>query len=116
MSLFHFRTMDQQYMQTSSQLYVFSTRWANRSAEAVMKEQFPTIISWHESQPETKHHLEVSWDVNWLPSLHIYIGAMNFSWSHQYVIFIYCSKWHNDTQTWPKPFCLSSKCVMDKCV
>ena len=58
--------MDQQYMQTSSQLYVFSTRWANRSAEAVMKEQFPTIISWHESQPETKHHLEVSWDVNWL--------------------------------------------------
>ena len=69
MSLFHFRTMDQQYMQTSSQLYVFSTRWANRSAEAVMKEQFPTIISWHESQPETKLHLEVNWGVNWLPSL-----------------------------------------------
>ena len=60
MKYFHYRTMDQQYMQTSSQLYVFSTRWANRSAEAVMKEQFPTIISWHESQPETKHHLEVS--------------------------------------------------------
>ena len=69
MNYFHYRTMDQQYMQTSSQLYVFSTRWANRSAEAVMKEQFPTIISWHESQPETKHHLEVSWDVNWLPFL-----------------------------------------------
>ena len=64
MKYFRYRTMDQQYMQTSSQLYVFSTRWANRSAEAVMKEQFPTIISWHESQPETKHHLEVCWDVN----------------------------------------------------
>ena len=57
--IYHIRTMDQQYMQTSSQLYVFSTRWANRSAEAVMKDQFPSIISWHESQPETKQHLEV---------------------------------------------------------
>ena len=54
------RTMDQQYMQQSSQIYVFSTLWANRSAEAVMQEQYPSIIAWHESQPETKKHLEVN--------------------------------------------------------
>jgi hypothetical protein len=54
------RSMDQQYMQQSSQIYVFSTQWANRSAEAVMQEQYPSIIAWHESQPETKKHLEVS--------------------------------------------------------
>ena len=54
------RTMDQQYMQQSSQIYVFSTQWANRSAEAVMQEHFPSIIAWHEAQPETKKHLEVS--------------------------------------------------------
>eukprot|EP00094_Tigriopus_californicus_P004642 TCALIF_04465-PA protein Name:"Similar to lgs Protein BCL9 homolog (Drosophila melanogaster)" AED:0.10 eAED:0.15 QI:775/0.71/0.62/1/0.71/0.62/8/0/1146 len=52
------RTMDQQYMQQSSQIYVFSTNWANRGAEAVMQEQYPSIISWHESQPDTKKHLE----------------------------------------------------------
>ena len=62
------RTMDQQYMQTSSQLYVFSTRWANRSAEAVMKDQFQSIIAWHESQPETKQHLEVKFQsLNFFP-------------------------------------------------
>ena len=51
--------MDQQYMQTSSQLYVFSTQWANRAAMACMNQEFPSIIAWHESQPETKKHLEV---------------------------------------------------------
>ncbi len=53
------RNLDQQYMQQSSQLYVFSTQWANRSAEAVMSEQYGSIIAWHESQPETKKQLEV---------------------------------------------------------
>jgi hypothetical protein len=41
------------------QIYVFSTQWANRSADAVMQEHYPSIIAWHESQPETKKHLEV---------------------------------------------------------
>ena len=53
------RTMDQQYMQQSSQLYVFSTEWANKGAEALHKNEFPSIIAWHESQPQTKKHLEV---------------------------------------------------------
>jgi hypothetical protein len=53
------RTLDQQYMQQSSQIFVFSTQWANRSADAVMQEQYPSIIAWHESQPDTKKHLEV---------------------------------------------------------
>lgn len=51
--------MDQQYMQTSSQLYVFSTQWANRAAMACMNQEYHSIIAWHESQPETKKHLEV---------------------------------------------------------
>ena len=49
-----------QYMQTSSQIYVFSTSWANKSAEAVFNDQFPSIVMWHESQPETKKALLVS--------------------------------------------------------
>ena len=55
------RTLDQQYMQQSSQIFVFSTQWANRSAQSVMEhpEEYPTIIAWHESQPETKKQLEV---------------------------------------------------------
>ncbi len=58
------RAMDQQYMQQSSQIYVFSTEWANTGANAVMQEQFPSIISWHESRPETKKHLEVRREAN----------------------------------------------------
>ena len=54
------RSLDQQYMQQSSQIFVFSTDWANRGATAVMDQQAPSIISWHESQPETKKQLEVS--------------------------------------------------------
>ena len=54
-------TMDQQYMQQSSQIFVFSTQWANRAAQAVMEGAFPTIICWHENQQETKRHLAVSY-------------------------------------------------------
>ena len=54
------RSLDQQYMQQSSQIFVFSTDWANRGATAVMEQQAPSIISWHESQPETKKQLGVS--------------------------------------------------------
>ena len=53
------RTMDQQYMQQSSQIFVFSTEWANKGAAAVFNKQFQSIVQWHESQPETKKHLEV---------------------------------------------------------
>lgn len=52
-------TMDQQYMQQSSQIFVFSTQWANKAAEAVMHGSYNSIICWHENQPETKKHLEV---------------------------------------------------------
>merc|ERR1719210_2135936 len=51
------RTMDQQYMQQSSQIFVFSTEWANNSAHAVMNQEFPSIIAWHFNQPDTKKHL-----------------------------------------------------------
>lgn len=54
------RNLDQQYMQQSSQIFVFSTDWANRSAQAVMSQEYLSIISWHESQPETKKQLDVS--------------------------------------------------------
>ena len=53
------RNLDQQYMQQSSQIFVFSTDWANQSAQAVMNQEHMSIISWHESQPETKKQLEV---------------------------------------------------------
>ena len=53
------RSLDQQYMQQSSQIFVFSTEWANRSAHSVMENQCPSIIAWHESQQETKKQLEV---------------------------------------------------------
>jgi hypothetical protein len=51
--------LDQQYMQQSSQIFVFSTQWANKAAEAVIQGAYSTIICWHENQPETKKHLEV---------------------------------------------------------
>ena len=53
------RSLDQQYMQQSSQIFVFSTEWANRGAQSVMENQSPSIIHWHESQQETKKQLEV---------------------------------------------------------
>ena len=46
-------------MQLCSQIFVFSTEWANRSAHSVMENQCPSIIAWHESQQETKKQLEV---------------------------------------------------------
>lgn len=49
-----------QYMQQQSQIYVFSTAWANKGAEAVMQGQFSTIIAYHCAQPGTKKYLEVS--------------------------------------------------------
>lgn len=53
-------TMEAQYMQQQSQIFVFSTNLANKAAEAVLNGQFPTIIAFHCSQPATKKILEVS--------------------------------------------------------
>ena len=65
------RTLDQQYMQQSSQIFVFSTDWANRSAQSVMSQEYMSIIAWHESQPETKKQLDVS-------SSNFHICTVNF--------------------------------------
>lgn len=50
----------QQYMQQQSQIFVFSTSLANKSAESVLAGQYPTIIAYHCAQPRTKKFLEVS--------------------------------------------------------
>jgi len=49
----------QQYMQQQSQIFVFSTSLANKSAESVISGQYPTIIAYHCAQPRTKKFLEV---------------------------------------------------------
>lgn len=48
-----------QYMQQQSQIFVFSTALANKSAEAVLQGQYPSIIAYHCAQPGTKKYLEV---------------------------------------------------------
>ncbi|XP_050530003.1 protein BCL9 homolog [Daktulosphaira vitifoliae] len=48
----------QQYMQQQSQIFVFSTSLANKSAESVLAGQYPTIIAYHCAQPRTKKFLE----------------------------------------------------------
>ena len=49
-------------MQQSSQIFVFSTQWANNAAKAVMNGSFQSIIGWHENQEETKKHLAVRFE------------------------------------------------------
>ena len=44
------------------ELFVFVVQWANKAAETVMQGAFNTIIGWHENQPETKKHLDVSFE------------------------------------------------------
>lgn len=56
-------SMEAQYMQQQSQIFVFSTTLANKSAEAVLQGQFPSIIAYHCSQPGTKKYLEVSFSL-----------------------------------------------------
>lgn len=51
-------TMDAQYMQQQSQIFVFSTKLANKAAEAVFQQQYPSIIAYHMSQPATRKFLE----------------------------------------------------------
>lgn len=52
-------TIDAQYMQQQSQIFVFSTNLANKAAESVLQGQFQTIVAYHCSQPGTKKILEV---------------------------------------------------------
>nr|CAD7587320.1 unnamed protein product [Timema genevievae] len=51
-------TMEAQYMQQQSLIFVFSTNLANKSAEAVLRGHFPSIIAYHYTQPGTKKYLE----------------------------------------------------------
>ncbi|XP_046406071.1 collagen alpha-1(I) chain isoform X2 [Ischnura elegans] len=51
-------TMEAQYMQQQSQIFVFSTTLANKAAESVLQGQFPSIIAYHCAQPGTKKYLE----------------------------------------------------------
>ncbi|XP_066997121.2 protein BCL9 homolog isoform X2 [Anabrus simplex] len=57
-------TMEAQYMQQQSQIFVFSTALANKSAEAVLQGQYPSIIAYHCAQPGTKKYLENSGNNN----------------------------------------------------
>ncbi|XP_014256362.1 protein BCL9 homolog isoform X2 [Cimex lectularius] len=51
-------TMEAQYMQQQSQIFVFSTSLANKAAETVIQGQFASIIAYHCAQPRTKKYLE----------------------------------------------------------
>lgn len=53
-------TLEAQFMQQQSQVFVFSTDMANKSAESVMKGIHKTIIEYHCAQPKTRKYLEVS--------------------------------------------------------
>ncbi|XP_075165490.1 protein BCL9 homolog [Haematobia irritans] len=46
------------FMQQQNHVFVFSTQLANKSADAVLSGQFPTIIAYHCMQPSTKLFLE----------------------------------------------------------
>ena len=87
------RMDNQQYMQQSSQIYVFSKDWANRAAEAVMQNQFDSIIAWHEAQPETKKHLEVLQNeiivgIREFANTDTVNNSLNFYTVFQYIIYI----------------------------
>lgn len=65
-------SMEVQYMQQQSQIFVFSTLLANRGADAVLQGQFPSIIAYHCAQPSTKKYLEVN-NLFFLISIHSYM-------------------------------------------
>ncbi|CAH1731902.1 unnamed protein product [Aphis gossypii] len=46
--------------QQQSQIFVFSTSLANKSAESVLAGQYPNIIAYHCTQPQTKKFLEAN--------------------------------------------------------
>lgn len=51
-------SVDQQYMQHQSKIFVFNTEMVNQAAEAVDNRQFPSIIDYHLATIETKKFLE----------------------------------------------------------
>ena len=51
-------SMDSQYMQQQSHIFVFSTQMANEAAEAVWQGRYQNICFWHMDLPQTKHYLE----------------------------------------------------------
>lgn len=53
-------SVEVQYMQQQSQIFVFSTQLANKGADAVFQGHYPSIIAYHCAQPGTKKYLEVS--------------------------------------------------------
>jgi len=52
-------TLEAQYMQQQNQIFVFSTKLANKAADGVLQGQYPTIIAFHTSQAATRKFLEV---------------------------------------------------------
>ena len=52
-------TLEAQYMQQQSQIFVFSTKLANNAADAVYNGHCPSIIGFHMSQAATRKFLEV---------------------------------------------------------
>ncbi len=53
-------TLEAQYMQQQSQIFVFSTQLANKGADAVFSGNYPSIIAFHTSHPATRKFLEVT--------------------------------------------------------
>ncbi|XP_065215204.1 protein BCL9 homolog isoform X2 [Planococcus citri] len=51
-------TIDAQYMQQQSQVFVFSSQLANKSADSVIQGEYPSIIAYHCAQQNTKKFLE----------------------------------------------------------
>ncbi|KAL1492756.1 hypothetical protein ABEB36_010960 [Hypothenemus hampei] len=51
-------SMEVQYMQQQSQIFVFSTVLANSGADEVLHGRYPSIIAYHCAQPGTKKYLE----------------------------------------------------------
>ncbi|XP_028145379.1 protein BCL9 homolog [Diabrotica virgifera virgifera] len=51
-------SMEVNYMQQQSQIFVFSTILANSGAEEVIQGRYPSIIAYHCAQPGTKKYLE----------------------------------------------------------
>ncbi|XP_030746327.1 protein BCL9 homolog [Sitophilus oryzae] len=51
-------SMEVQYMQQQSQIFVFSTVLANSGADEVLQGHYPSIIAYHCAQPGTKKYLE----------------------------------------------------------
>lgn len=51
-------SMEVQYMQQQSQIFVFSTMLANTGADEVLQGRYPSIIAYHCAQPGTKKYLE----------------------------------------------------------